>query len=218
MKTIVTTSDDYHHVLPTFFYLFNKYWPGQEIELLGYKEPNKIPGGMPDNCKFVSMGEQGPKEEWSTDLRSYFELQDEFFIWMMEDTFIKRPVNLNQMNFAYAMCYPTIGRIDLTKDVQKREHMVTKEGVVYAHPKARYRLSTQPSIWNRDFLLTYLHDGMDPWTFETQDPKDDWNIVGLLEYPVIHNEGVRRHNIQELNYDGISPEDLINITWQENSI
>ena len=214
MKIIVTTSDAYHHVLPTFFYLFNKYWPGQQIELLGYKEPKKIP----DNCKFVSMGEQGTKEEWSTDLRAYFELQDEFFIWMMEDTFIKKRVNLEQMNFAYAMCYPTIGRIDLTKDVQKREHMVTKEGLVYAHPKARYRLSTQPSIWNRDFLLTYLQEGMDPWTFETQDPQDDWQIVGLLEYPITHNEGVRRHNIHELDLNGIEPEDLINITWEENSI
>lgn len=214
MKTVITTSDAYHHILPTFFYLFNKYWPGQQFELLGYTEPKDIP----ENCKFVSMGTQGTKEEWSTDLRQYFQLQDEFFIWMMEDTFIKRPVNLEQMNFAYAMCYPNIGRIDLTKDVQKRQHVVTKEGLVYAHPDSRYRLSTQPSIWNRDFLLTYLKDGMDPWTFETQDPKDDWQIVGLLDYPIVHNEGVRRHNIHEFNLDGMDAEDLINIAWQENSI
>lgn len=214
MKIIVTTSDNYHHILPTFFYLFNKYWPGQKVELLGYKEP----ANLPDNCKFVSMGTQGTKEEWSTDLRAYFELQDEFFVWMMEDTFIKRPVNLEQMNFAYGLCFPSIGRIDLTKDVQKRQHSVGKEGIVYAHPDSRYRLSTQPSIWNRDFLLTYLKDGMDPWTFETQDPKDDWQIVGLLEYPIVHNEGVRRHNIHELNLDGLEPEDLINLTWRQSSI
>lgn len=215
MKIIVTTSDKYLHILPAFFYLFNKYWPNQQIELLGYEEPAKLP----DNCKFVSMGTQGTKDEWSSDLRDYFELQDEFFIWMMEDTFIRRQVNLDQMNFAYAMCYPTIGRIDLTKDVQKREHMVTKEGLVYAHPNSRYRLSTQPSIWNRDFLLTYLTDGLDPWTFETQDPKDDWQIVGLLDYPIVHNEGVRRHDINDFNYHGMDAEDIAQIEWyRENYI
>lgn len=213
MKIIVTTSDKYNHILPAFFYLFNKYWPNQQIELLGYKEPNKVP----DNCKFVSMGTQGTKEEWSTDLRDYFQLQDEFFIWMMEDTFIKRPVNLDQMNLAYGLCFPTIGRIDLTKDVQKREHYVGKEGVVYAHPQSRYRLSTQPSIWNKEFLLTYLKDGMNPWTFETQDPQDDWQIVGLVDYPIVHNEGVRRHNINEFDLNGMEAEDIAQIEWYNES-
>jgi hypothetical protein len=213
LKIIVTTSDKYHHVLPVFAYLFNKYWPNQQVELLGYAEPKSLP----ENFKFVSMGVQGDKSEWSTDLRQYFQLQDEHFIWMMEDTFIKRPVDLGQMNFAYALTLPNIGRIGLTKDIQNRQHVVTKEGMVYAHPETKYRLSTQPSIWNRDFLLTYLKDGMDPWQFETQETKDDWNIVGLLDYPIVHNEGVRRHNIHEFDLNGLDPEDLINIEWLKES-
>jgi len=213
MKIIVTTSDNYKHIIPVFTYLFQKYWGG-EIELLGYEKPDNLPEWV----KFVSMGKQGPKEEWSTDLRSYFELQDQWFIWMMEDTFIKK-VNKDQMAFAYALTLPNIGKIALTKDPQNREHTITKEGVVWAHPDSKYRLSTQPSIWNRDFLLEYLKDGMDPWTFETQPTKDDWNVVGLKDYPVYHNEGVRRHNINEFDLTGIEPEDLINIEWhRENSI
>lgn len=213
MKIIVTTSDKYHHIIPVFAYLFNKYWPNQKVELLGYAQPPNLP----ENFTFVSMGTQGHKSDWSADLRDYFQLQDEWFIWMMEDTFIKRPVDVNQMNFAYALTLPGIGRIGLTKDIQNRQHVITKEGMIYAHPNTKYRLSTQPSIWNRDFLLTYLKDGMDPWQFETQDTKDDWNIVGLLDYPIVHNEGVTRHDIYKFNLDGMDAEDLINIEWLRES-
>lgn len=207
MKIICTTSNSYLHIVPAFAYLFNKYWGGQ-VELVGYQEPKNLP----DNFKFISLGTQGPKEEWSTDLRQYFSIQDEWFIWMMEDTFIKS-VDKEQLSFAYALTLEGIGRISLTKDPQNREHSVTPEGVVWAHPHSRYRLSTQPSIWNRDFLLTYLKDGLDPWQFETQNAHDDWNIIGLQDYPVRHNEGVRKQDIHDFNLSGMDAEDIINITW-----
>lgn len=211
MKIIVTTSDFYHHIIPAFAYLFNKYWGGQ-VELIGYNRPDNLP----DNFTFRSMGTQGSKEEWSTDLRKYFETQEQWFVWMMEDTFIKS-LSQKQLSFCYALTMPNIGRIALTKDLQSREHTITKEGIVWAHPKSRYRQSTQPSIWNKDFLLTYLKDGMDPWTFETQPTADDYQIIGLEDYPLRHNEGVRRHDIHDFNLDGMDPEDIINVTWLKES-
>lgn len=69
MKIIVTTSDNYHHLLPIFFYLYNKYW-GAPFELVGHKKPECQ---LPDNCTWVSLGEQLGKEKWSDQLRPYFE-------------------------------------------------------------------------------------------------------------------------------------------------
>lgn len=198
MKIIVTTSDKYHHLLPVFFYLYNKYWC-TPFELVGHTKPECE---LPDNCTWVSLGPQTTAKDWSTQLRPYFEQQPGWFIWMMEDTFIKSKVGYYHIPSDYT------GRFDLTNDVQKREHTKTSDLVV-AHPSSRYRLSTQPSLWRKSFLLHYLKPGLSPWDFETQDPKNDgWSVIGRTDPPVQHNEGVRRFDIHKLNLDGMCQEDI----------
>lgn len=207
MRIIVTTSDNYRHLLPVFIYLFNKYFPDQQVTVLGYDVPREK---MPDNFSFVSMGKQGDVKEWSTDIRKWIEAQEEcWFLWMMEDTLLKAPVNEGQFATACAFMWENVGRISLTKDLQNREHTVDNLNIVWAHPDSRYRLSTQPSIWNKVFLLQYLTEGLTPWDFETQDPvNDDWNILGLVDYPVVHNEGVTRRDRFKLDLNGLQQEDI----------
>jgi len=208
MKIIITTSDKYHHLLPIFFYLYNKYW-GEPFDLVGHAKPACE---LPDNCTWVSLGEQQGPKKWSDQLRPYFEQQQSWFIWMMEDTFIKSKAEVPPMGFT-----PIVGRCDLTNDVQKREH-TKSNSIVISHPASRYRLSTQPSAWNREFLLKYLTPGLSPWDFETQDPKNDgYEVVGYINHPVKHNEGVRRFDTRKLNLDGMCQEDIEHIktliTW-----
>lgn len=205
---ICTTSDRYHHILPVLLYLYKKYW-NEPFILLGYEKPS-CP--LPDNCTFVSMGVQGPVSEWSTDIRAYIESAGsaaDWFVWLMEDTLLREPVD---DTIAWALCMPTVGRVNLTSDVSKREHMTTSEGVLWASPGSRYRLSTQPSIWNRKYLLQYLTNGLTPWDFETQDPKNDgWQIAALAKPPVVHNEGVTRRDIYKLDLAGLAQEDIDHI-------
>lgn len=204
MHVCVTTSDRYHHLLPVFFYLYNKYW-GEPFDLVGHAKPEcELPG----NCTWVSLGPQTTAKDWSTQLRPYFEQQPDWFVWMMEDTFIKAKVTLNTN---WKPGFINLGRICLTNDITKRQHTLSNNGPI-ASQTSRYRLSTQPSIWNRDFLLQYLTPRLDPWSFETQDPVNDgWDVVGLTEPPVHHNEGVRRFDIHKLNLDGMCQEDVEHI-------
>lgn len=207
MKIIVTTSDKYHHLLPVFFYLYNKYW-GEPFDLVGHAKPECE---LPANCTWVSLGDQTSPKDWSTQLRPYFEQQPDWFVWMMEDTLIKSKVTIHPYQLDCINYERFIGRADLTTDVMKRPHSQTA-ACFLAHPKSRYRLSTQPSIWNKEFLLTYLKDGLSPWDFETQDPKEDgWNIICWNPPPVNHNEGVRRFDIHKLNIEGMSEEDIAHI-------
>lgn len=154
---------------------------------------------------FVSLGTQGPVNEWSTDLRRYFEsLPDTHFVWLFEDTFIRS----FDHSINHLQPQDNIGKVCLTNDIQKREH--NKEAwFVFAHPESRYRLSTQPSVWSKKYLLQYLKPNMTPWEFETQDPKNDgWNIIGYAIPPLISNEGVTRHDIFKLNLNGMCDEDV----------
>src|ERR1043165_1991727 len=113
MKIIVTTSDKYHHILPVFFHLFEKYW-GQAVELVGYKEPS----GLPSYCTFHSMGEQRGPEFFSDDLIKYFSQQDDHFIWIMEDTFLKDHVKYQRLTdlMSLVKIKEEIGRISLSAD------------------------------------------------------------------------------------------------------
>jgi len=201
---IVTTSNRYHHLLPVFLYLYKKYW-NEPFTLLSYDKPECE---LPDNCTWHSMGVQGSINEWSTDIHKFVEQQDaDWFVWLMEDTILKEKVD---DTMAWALTgIANVGRVNLTNDVSKREHTNDDMGVLYASPTSRYRLSTQPSIWNKKYLLQYLTPGLSPWDFETQDPMNDgWQILGLVDYPVKHNEGINKRDIYKLNLDGVVQEDI----------
>lgn len=227
MKIIVTTSDKYLHIIPIFCYLFNKNFNDKlQVEIVGYdgfksfikNETNKHTYKIPDNFNFVSLGEQkGSAKNFSTDLRKYFKVQDDWFIWMMEDTFIK-DVYFNRLLFLSQFVNNTnekIGRINLCSQATiLQEHFISdiainSNTILENTQTAKYRLCTQPSIWNKQFLLKYLTTGLTPWEFETQDAfNDDFKIIGMREDVILHNEGVTKWDIYKYNLNGIKEEQI----------
>lgn len=201
---IITTSDLYHHCLPVFIKCFQRNWDTQfdqandPVELVGYKKPEiELPCGW----TFVSLGKQRGPKYFSDDLSEYFKNQPQWFTWLMEDQFIRSFCPL-RYRLVKKFCIDGIGRINLTTDGMKRPH-VKRHPVYYSLPDTIYRLSTMPSIWNRDFLLKYMTPGLDPWAFEKQPTDDKYEIVGLMDGVLECNEGVRKHDIHKLNLEGI---------------
>lgn len=212
MKIICTTSNNYLHILPLFCYLFNKYW-GAKVQIVGYDKPSF---DLPSNITFHSMGIQGSKKEFSNDLAKYFEKQDEWFIWVMEDTFIKAPVDINKLRVLAQLRNHNVGRINLTGECIKQDHKlhsIISGYEIYENTQtAKYRLSTQPSIWNKKFLLKYMTPGLSPWDFETQNAiNDGYKILGMSEGAINHNEGVRRFDLYKYDLTGIDAEDIEHI-------
>lgn len=212
MKICCTTSDRYHHILPVFFFLFEKYWGG-EVELVGYKEPKNLPA----YCSFHSMGEQRGPQYFSDDLIKYFEKQDERFIWIFEDTFLKAPVNHGTINILRGMMRndATIGRISLSSDSIKHytETYVVSSGIaIYKTPPvSAYHLSTQPAIWNKNYLLKWLWPNHSPWEFENlkgtiyEHPENEFVNLALDKFnaPIQHNEGIRKRDLYAFDLNGI---------------
>jgi hypothetical protein len=211
MKVIVTTSGGYEHLVKIFTYLFNKNWgPYQQVELVGYEEPKDLP----DNFTFYSLGKQKPgKHNFSNDLRPYFKMQEQWFIWIFEDTFV-RGINLELMRTLRKLLpFTSVGRINLSTETMKQKHKgfaVIDGYAIYENTNdAKYRLSTQPSIWNRDYLLQYLKPNLSPWEFETQKSTNDgWRILGPDQPALISNEGVRKHNLYDYNFHGVQEDQL----------
>lgn len=206
-KIVVTTSDGYHHVLPIFFFLFNKFW-GEEtqVELVGYKKPDIH---IPENFTFVSLGEQHKHVgSWSTKIRKYFSEQPDYFIWMMEDTFVYKPVKHESLELCKEIIQDKrIGRIALSDYSYDQYIYKYSQNFCRTSELSKYNLSTQISLWNKDYMLRYLKNEMSPWELECQRKHiDGFHNVCLSRelLPVIHNEGVRIKNIHKFNTDNFS--------------
>lgn len=216
MKIIVTTSNKYLHILPIFCFLFNKFWNDkQQVEIVGYDKPTF---DLPTNFNFVSLGVQTPDQQnFTRDLRKYFAKQEKYFIWLMEDTFIKSPINFTSLNILKSLTtqFSNVGRINLTREGMKQDNEFFRKvaGVnIFRNQKySIYRLSTQPSIWNKHFVLQYMTEDLSPWQFECQADHavDEFEILSMdQEAPMRHNEGVRKRNIFDFDLNGI-PEEVI---------
>jgi len=210
-KVIVTTSDKYHHLLPIFCFLFNKYWGAdQEVEIVGYKVPNVK---LPENFTFVSLGEQPTRrDQWSTTLRKHFLKQPDYFIWSMEDTFIKDFVNHKSLSILHEIVQDKfVGRVALSDySFSQYEHpykIIDGCKISNTSTLSKYNLSTQVALWNKDYLLRYMFNNLDPWQFECQRKHVDCfkNVSFEPKHaPIKHNEGVRISDIFKLNLNGIS--------------
>jgi hypothetical protein len=203
MKIYCTTSDEYHHVLKVFIYLFNKFWGNDyEVIILGYKLPSF---NLPINFKFYSMGTQSGTKNWCSDLRKFLETtDDDYFIMTMEDTFFKDYVDKNILNAFYQCLSKDLIRIDLTEGMSYREfsHYKTINGIniIKNNKNVEYKISTQMSIWNKEYLIKYLRDNWTPWDLELNGSRESLNdnniVLGTdknIKLCVNKNEGVRQN-------------------------
>tara|TARA_Y100000593_G_scaffold83418_1_gene157150 strand:+ start:4111 stop:4917 length:807 start_codon:yes stop_codon:yes gene_type:complete len=187
MKIFISTSNSTMHILPIFCFLFNKYWPNKEVNILGFKKPDFR---LAENFNFISMSEfqENGATGWTKYLRSYFNsLEESHFVFGLDDSLIVRPVEVGIFNDLIALAYknPEIGRIDLTPGMEwatvRRGYLKYIGGkdnykiIECKHCNTghlNYRLSAAMSIWNKDYFLKFMRQDRTPW---------EWETVGSLE-------------------------------------
>lgn len=174
----ISTNDKHVICLKVFVELFGKFWSGQEVNVLGY-----TPVDLANFVTFRSMGKQGTVNEWSTDLRNYFlGSRDEFFIYGTEDIAFYKDADIDWLNqlIEIAKQNEQIGRINLVNPcearytIERNPHYKVQQvkdfgdwGLYEQTDQSNYQLTTQLSIWNREFFLKYCEPNMTPWEFET---------------------------------------------------
>jgi len=198
IKIFISTCDSHDIMLKPFMFLFNKFWgKDQEVTILGYEKPKF---NLEDNFNFVSMGKsRKTSTEWSTGLREYFEtIEDEHFIWALEDLFILKPVRFDILNklFQHAQ-KKKIGRTSLTCGVQFKDHDILETfndfNIIEQRRDTSYRISVIWSIWNREYLLRYLDPEISPWQMEVDGSEkaknDGYRVIGTSENHAIDFAG-----------------------------
>lgn len=181
MKVFIPTCDKYIYLVECLKLSVEEFLPNKdefEFHIIGYKSPNWDLG----NWFFHSLGEDRGPQYFTRDLEKFFStVEDEIFIYFNDDTLITYHMNydllislINEMKSD-----EKIGRISLTDDGTNRRTVDTRvigynviknlngSDIIEYKQNSDYRISTQFSIWRRDYLLKYLNIDYNPWEFET---------------------------------------------------
>jgi len=225
-KVFIPCCDESLPVIKINSYLFNKFWPDVEVVYLGFQKPEYE--FYSKNHQFVSLSEKqiGGSSSWSTYIYEYLNnIDDEIIMFSIDDYLLCDTPNYNMIDIAYKLIKSNkkIGRFDLTFDSQVEGNTyhirkIKDYNVHVKNPNAPYRISTQPALWNRKFLLKFLNNKWSPWQFEL-----NGNAMAIREffseqtfcfydkrmheYPIrtIAKGLVSRHNPGKYNVLGLKP-------------
>ncbi len=125
------------------------------------------------------------------DLIKFFNsIQDENFIFSVDDFFLIRDVNIKLLNFIEKEIN-NVGRFSLTDQVSNKPHTIIKEhnefNVIEMSQHAEYRKSAVWSMWSKDYFLKYFKDNMNLWQWEldTSCQGDNHSIIGTTGKHVV---------------------------------
>ena len=186
MRVLVTTCDKYLHLLEPYTVLFNKYWPNQDVSILGFNDTN-IPD-LPDNFEYISLGKQSDfGEYWTDPIIPYIDkLEEEYFVVMCADMLVTNYVDNAKINLleeeikagnaakAVLNTHLSAYTTEYKKDIRK------------LLPSAPYRTTLHPSIWRKEYFQKYLKPNFTIWDFEIKnmpESKCDGENIILPAYP-----------------------------------
>jgi len=103
----------------------------------------------------------------------------------LDDVLVLDYINMEMFNLLMDRCKAdsNVVRAALCIDLQFLPCFVTEgfgdHSIIEQSQHSEYRITTQPSIWRKDYLLSILAKSTNPWQFETAHPsKDGKRILG----------------------------------------
>ena len=135
-----------------YFYLYNKYW-GAPFELVGHKKPECE---LPDNCTWVSTGEQLAKRSGATSHGHTLNSSRTGLCGWWRTRFWRRKLLYSHTKQVAFKDYKFVGRADLTTDLMKRPYAQSANCFYGAPKKADTGCQLSPLYGIKNFA--YLHE------------------------------------------------------------
>lgn len=199
MRIVTLTSNKYVHCLPAFSYLFNKFYPNQQVTVVRY---DVRPSKLPDNFTNFAVGKQDDYT-WSSGLKAFLNrIEDDLILLMLEDYWLDGFVQqdkidsiVNLMNYTSIVERPQIVKFDLTNDRLKVSHKpyepklksFAKEdfAILQSANDSPFTASVQAAIWRRDFLIKLLQPKESAWEFEKNGSKRAEKILNKSDSVIL---------------------------------
>lgn len=209
VPTMILTSDVGNQWLPAMAFMWNRHvssvWP---VRVFGFTPPEFE---LPKNFSFTSLGDFAdfPAQRWGAGLRLAVEQMPERFIFLLEDFWPVRPVNIFALAILdeFMQSNPSALRVDLTADRLNARGIDNQSAardvgawghldIIETLPPSAYQMSTMPAIWNRDVLLEFIEPNETAWDFEIQGSsrvnRAGTRVFGTRQFPMRITVAVQR--------------------------
>lgn len=208
MRIFVFTSPKYCHLMMPFSYLFNQFWSElQPVVVVGVPE---LPFNLPENFTISEFGANVPADRWTDGAREFLEtVDDEWFILMLEDYFITRPVDTNGVTELgnFACVFQNCVRMDLTTDILhgygdcRNAIDICSWGhydIIEKRIDSSYRMSLQAGMFDRKYFLKLCEETKSPWQLEMHNELQNDNskrVLGCRQWPLRYANAVDKGKI-----------------------
>lgn len=173
---ILHTCDDYEFCWDSFIYYFGKHVDCTFPKFFCTEEKFTTYEGFDSMC--VGKG------EWSDRLIRILEaVESEFVFYIQEDIWARAPINLDSIPGLVAA--GDLHCLHVQANCGYYDYSSRVAGINIFSPTSKYLLNHKPALWRRDFLLSCLEPGENPWENEVRGTKrlqDRGGCrIGLLE-------------------------------------
>ncbi len=214
----IITCDKTNWVLKITIPLLEKYWTAPKtVKILGFSKPDVE---LPEGYTFISMRpQQLSVDDWSVDIYNVMkEDSSEFIIFSLDDFLPLDYVNPDILDLYYKKMQEdkNIVRCAIGSDMQFLPHFVAEKGneydIIELYQFSPYRITTQPSIWRKEYLLKHLRQSKSPWHFETAiSPADGNRMISTIRkyaYCCMCESAISGRYPNKVNVLGMKFEDL----------
>jgi len=160
---LVPSCDKYSDLWEPFFSLFWRYWPDCPYPV--YLGSNHQSFEHP-KVKTILVGDD---KDWSSGIKAMLEtLQSKYVLVILEDFFIRKPVDGKHIVSLIRILEELKGSMLQLRPIIRRPFSRVKgfSAVVRLRKEMPYRVSLQPTIWEREALLSLICEGESAWEFE----------------------------------------------------
>lgn len=144
-----------------FHYCMEKYWPNHP-EVVYFTE-NTI------NPYYTTIPIPHDLNNWTAGVREFLlRIYDDKILLMVDDCFIRRPVDESRINYAEKHIGGNIALMNFEKSWDEKDSPTELEGWRKRKHGSAYEVSLMCGLWQREKLFKVLSRNCDPWTIELE--------------------------------------------------
>ncbi len=222
MKNIniyIITCDKSNHILKSTILLLDKYWTiPKTIKILGF---NKLDIKLPTDYEFISMrSKQLSIDDWGKDIYNIIKNDpNDLVIFMLDDFLPTDYLNKDIYNniIKKMISDDDIVRCTLGIDMFANcPYDIIEEykdyDIILQKQDSPYRITTQTSLWKKNYLLYHLLNSTNPWNFETiHKANDGKKVIGTIRTYIlrwIEESALSNRHPNKINILGMKFEDI----------
>lgn len=165
MKILVLSCDKNEDLFYPFHHCIEKYYPNHPKIIYATERIQ--------NPYYKTICKDYPLEQWTKRIRETLrEIPDNEILLMMDDIFIRRPVDTKRIDYARANLKGNIAMFNFEKVFNQEDKESGLDGWKIRQKGSDYELSIMCGLWNKEKLIHILEKDSDPWSVEyNQDTK-----------------------------------------------